>query len=83
VAATLNIKSDDAEAVPVLHEEVGDGDDQHRRCRQVGAKAGEDLLELGHDEQHHHRDHERHDDHRDRVEQGGFDLALDGEDLFL
>jgi hypothetical protein len=70
--------------IPGLHEEVRHCDHHHRRCRQVGAEAGEHALELGNHEQHHHRDHQAGDyDHGSRVEQRRLDLALDGEDLFL
>src|SRR3990172_12358461 len=68
---------------PVL-ERPGKIDDHLGHGRQVGAETGEQAFELGDDEyQQHGGDDERHHDDRRWVEQGGFDLALYGLDLFL
>src|SRR3990172_10710845 len=68
---------------PVL-ERPGKIDDHLGHGRQVGAETGKQTFELGNDEyQQHGGDDERHHNDRHRVEQGGFDLALDGLDLFL
>ena len=70
--------------VPVVDEPVRDGHDHERRRGQIGAEAGEHLLEGRDHENHDHRgDDERDRDDRDRIEERRLDLRLDGENLFL
>ena len=59
-------------------------DDHAGQCRQVGAKSLEQGFKLGdHIDQQDGCDNECNDDYGGRIEQGGFDFALDGLDLFL
>ncbi|MCY1230600.1 hypothetical protein D9M72_430180 [compost metagenome] len=69
--------------VPVLDKEVGDGDHQQRRRRQVGAEAGEHALERRDHEQHQDHGHGKgHRQHRDRVDHRRLDLAFQRDGLF-
>src|SRR6267154_5897382 len=70
--------------VPVLDESVRDPHDEQGRGGEIGAEVREHLLERRNHENHDDRgDDEGYDDDRDRIEQGGFDLRLDGEDFFF
>ena len=69
---------------PEADHEVAGRDDHLGEGRQVGAEAGEDLLELRHHEDQQDRaDQDRHRDDRGRVEQRLLDLALEVLDVFL
>src|SRR5438874_5933326 len=70
--------------VPVIDEKVRDPHDDQGRGGEIGAEAGEDLLERGNHENHDNRgDDEGNDNDCDRIEQGRFDLRFDADDFFL
>ncbi len=69
---------------PPGDKKVGDPHHDQRWRRKVGAEVGEHLLERRNDEHHDDpNDDDRDRDDRDGIEQCGFDLALEGEDLLL